>query len=956
MEKKEINRKNMSYSSFLNLNEENSYSNKKEISSNNKILYLNIDSKNHLKERSKDETEIINQRIDEFNERKSIADETEMSKQNLTNQITKQFLNKLYPKCDASVRKISLQISQYICSQKKLSKDNIEEYISYFYSLRRDIKYSNALKLTKDVFRKIGYIFCYTYEKVTQCLIKESKGIKECILKIIENNIDVLSDFFLYCENNGLNYSTEKKTTVWKNLKKKYEIPPELIFLINLFHRMHILDINIEFDGENLCEEDIKLFSITLLNINFILPKLEQINLNFIHNKLQFSLYKRYYTKIFNLLMLSEETIKRNKIKNQSLMYDMKWDFENNFNLEEYRKKKVKDIPSITYDDYSILCCIDEKITKNERKTGNIRTFNSLAYDKKVNNNLLSKDSITNKKKNKDENDKEYKNYKNLICNPIFDDFEILLEDEFDNSYLNTSSTKIKVDKDRISNVHKKQKLSNKNIYIDLLEKNYAIFDIMLMIICGVTRIESIKKLVLISNEFYNRDLINYMIINYGVDIASIDDEFHVLDMLYNKMSNITSNLDLLNIEINSLDILSFDKIIGIIYKNQSLNTLNLSLFSSDVSYFIITLFKVYEQMKSIEEISRYVINKGSNFTVDEFEEKIVNDISSYFADNLNLLFEIIKKKNNLTTLGLNFDLPNILINNNNYKTPIFKLILNIIFLINNNESNKNSKITKLTLLSPYTIFDNRSEKNIDELFKDINIYKNCTELKELNLQFQFYNIRYIKNLISTNLTTLSIGDLDLVSFDALVNYLTSYNFSIKSSLEYLNIKILNKITSFNTEIKLILRKLFNIKIKTLSELKLFSNLIINSKANYSYLIKILKYNWIPAYTIILNKESSKITYINSDLIKNITFLVSGELEKKIFKEYFLKQLKREKNNKKDINDEIFWILKYIFICNYSYHNLSFFEVQKLSFTILQFLYLTSDAKLLHSIEEEHKT
>jgi hypothetical protein len=135
--------------------------------------------------------------------------------------------------------------------------------------------------------------------------MKESKGIKECILNILEKNIDVLTDYFYYCEENGLDPLQVQKTTVWKNLRKKYEIPPELIFLINIFHRMNVLDVNIEFDREILTEEDIKLFTITILNINIILPKLEQINLNFIHDKLQFNLYKRYYTKIFNLLKIS---------------------------------------------------------------------------------------------------------------------------------------------------------------------------------------------------------------------------------------------------------------------------------------------------------------------------------------------------------------------------------------------------------------------------------------------------------------------------------------------------------------------------------------------------------------------------------------------------------------------------------------------------------------------------
>jgi hypothetical protein len=596
------------------------------------------------------------------------------------------------------------------------------------------------------------------------------------------------------------------------------------------------------------------------------------------------------------------------------------------------------------------LCCVEEKTTKNE-KSGKIRFFNGLVNDKNIKNALSTKDLYFKKDISKEETKDNDKDFKNSILSKNFDDFELISDDEADISSLKTTSTK---KSDKNSNSNKKVKLNNnKNMYLELLEKNAKIFDIILMTICGVTTIESIKKLIIISNDFYNRDLINYMIKYYGVDIASIDNEFHVLDMLYNK----TNNLDLLNIEINSLDIMSFDKIIGIIYKNQSLNTLKLSFFSSDVSYFIITLLKVYEEIKSNEQISQYVINQGTNFTLEKFEEKIVDDISQLFIDDLYLLFEIIKNKNNLEVLGLNFDLPTILINNENYKRPIFKLILNILFLIENNECKNNNKIKKLTLLSPYTIFDNRSENNIDELFKDIHIYKKCNVLKELNLQFQFYDIKYIKNLISTNLLVLSIGDLDIISFDKLVNYLTSYNFSINSALERLNIKLLNKITSFNTEIKVILRKLFNIKIKTLLELGLFTNLIINNKANYSYLIKILKYNWIQTYTIILNDESNKIIHINNNLKKDLSFLVPSTLENIVFKETFLKEKKREKNNqKKDQNDEIFWILKYLFICRYSNNKLSFFEVQNLSFTILQFLYLTSNVKLLHKIEEEQKT
>lgn len=915
----------ISYSSFLRDDGKEDTNKNKEIMLINNNVYINIDSKNNIEETSEKELRIINQRILDINEIKSNSN-NEISKEDLTKQITKKFLDKLYPKCETSARKISLLISREIRLIKKLSKDVIEEYINYFYSLRHDIKYSRTLKLTTEVFRNIGYILCYIYSKFTQFSMKESGGIKECIKKIIEKKIDVLTDYFFYCDENQIDPMKVKKTKVWKSLRKKYEIPPELIFLINMFHRMTILDINIEFDGEVLGEEDIKLFTITILNINYILPKLEHLNLNLIHNKLQFFLYKRYYKKIFNLFALGEETIKKNKIKEHSLIYNIKWDFEKEFNLNEYRKNDISneilEVNKVIYDDYSILCFTQEKSLKGEID-GKKGIFNSLVYNSSTDN------LIKVSKKDNNKINKKFSLFKKNI-----EDYEIL---ENDSSSLKTTSKKNKK--------NEKEQNGNKNEYIKILENNSGIFDIILMTLCGVTKIESIKKLNLLSNDFYNKDLINYMIKNYGVDIASIDDEFHILDMLYNK----TKNLDLLNIEINSLDIMSFDKIMGIICKSQSLNSLKLSFFSADVSYLTITLLKVYEQIKKNEEIAEFVLNEGKNFTVDNFEKKIVNDISTFFIDNLYLLFEIIKNDNKLEALGFNFDLPDILIDNMNYRIPIFKLMLNIIILIDNKELKNINKIKKLTLLSPYTKFDNRIGNNIDIIFKDIQIYKNCNVLKELNLQFQFYNVNYVKNIISPNLTKLSIGDLDYFSFNKIVNYLTSYNFSIKSSLIHLSIKLLNKIVYFDTEIKNALNKLFNIKIKNLLELELYSNIIIKNKINYSYLIKMLSNNWIPSYKIILNENEVTNKIINDNNNKEIYFLVSKSIENIV-----KKNEQKDCFNKSDIkNDEneVFWILKYLFNCKYSNQSLTFFEIKYLIFTILKYLYSTFNVKISYQIK-----
>ena len=920
-----------------NKSNNNNYSDKEDLLINND-LYLNIDSKYALKGASKDDIEFIRERIQTFQDDKSYKDE--ISKEKLTQYITQKFLDKLFPKCESNVRKISLSISREIQAIKKLTLEIIENNIDYFYSIRHEIKYLKSLKLTKERFRNIGYILCFIYPKITKFKIKESSEIKKYLKEVVKNNnniniknkvsIDVLTDYFFYCGENGIDPSQIKKTKVWEILIKKYEVPPELIFLVNLFGGIKYLVIDIDFEGEKLDNEDIKLFTITILNTSFIFPFLDHVSLNFIHNKLQFSLYERYYSKIINLLKLGEETIKKNIIRNHNLIYNKKWDFEHDFNLEEYSKNQMvnQNNLKIVYDEYSILYYLEENDNKNKQEEEK-KSFFRFIY------------------KNKDNKSRE-----NLILsqNNDFNIDEFNSDDEIDNDVKSSRTQK----NYRSNTFFPKKKNNNNNNenekkiqYKDVLEENAGIFDIILMTICCITKIDSIKELDLISNDFYNLDFVNYLKKCYKLDAASIDDEYHILDMLYK-----AKKFELLNIEINSLDIMTFDKIICIIYKNEFLKSLKISFFSSDVSYFIITIFKVYEEIKKSEDIIKYALKERSNLSLESFEKKILDELSTYFIKDLFLLFEIIKSKKNLEELGLNFDIPNILLNNKNYKVPIFKFLLNIIFLIDNNEFLNKNKIKKLTLLSPNTIFDNRKEYIIDEIFKEIRIFKNCKQLKELNVQFQFYEIKYLKNIISSNLVILSIGDLDLLTFEELVNYLISYNFSKKSALTHLSIKILKKINYFSTELKMILRNLFSIKIKNLTELKLFTDIIIDNKAKYIYLMEILRNNWIPYYTITLNEISNNTISKYNKLKQNLPFLVPRSLETKIFKENELKAKKKDSNFY--VNEEMFYALKYLFTYRYTNNTLGFFEIKNIIFIILKYIYLTSNIKILHKLDQSY--
>ena len=193
---------------------------------------------------------------------------------------------------------------------------------------------------------------------------------------------------------------------------------------------------------------------------------------------------------------------------------------------------------------------------------------------------------------------------------------------------------------------------------------------------------------------------------------------------------------------------------------------------------------------------------------------------------------------------------------------------------------------------------------------------------------------------------------MDIFTFDKLVNYLTSYNFSIQSNLSYITIKLIGAITNFNTQIKLIFQKLFNINLINLIKLNLFTNLIINKKMNYLFLNKLLQNNWISNYVITLNEQSKKIiNYYNIFGRKKILFLVSESIQNIVFKESGNFIVRRNKFH----SSEIYWILKILFINkqrnNYTY--LGYFEIQYLIFTILKYLFLTANAKLEHEYNFE---
>ena len=863
------------------------------INFNEVYSYLKIDYKNYFSEMTNDDyeyiQEIISSSFDEKNG-KGVKIET-------INEIMIKFLEKVSPNCFADPIFISRYLSKEICKFRKITKNKIEEYIDYFFSFRYDLLYSTNFCLNLKTLKYLGYILSYMFSKFHKYSIKDAKEFKKLLKKTIEKRSDALMDYYKFINENNIkeNDSRNKKTYYWKNNRKKYLIPPELNFLVNRFIKIKTIEIELDFQGEIIDEENFKLISIFLLNVDYIFVNLTHFKINFINQKMQYELYSGYFRDLLQEADIDRNIIKKNKILNPELIYDKKWNFEYNFNLEEYRiidKNKNKEEfnkRNLIYDDYNLLYFNNTKKELKEKQMLNSTIEKRNSNETEINSNINNNTDKNTKKAIKEEtnSNKNNNNEKQIINNII----------------------------------------KGKNNYIDIIENNSYFLDLLAMIIVSIGRLNLINNLDIIMNDSYNNEFIIHLFQSYDINEDLIDNNFHILDFIYNKIRDIKK----VNIEINGLDTLTFTKILNLIHKNEKLNALQLSLFSSDAIYLRIPLLKLYNQI--IGNADKLLTNENINI-----ESKILDDLIPFFIDNLSVLFELLKKNKHLEILGFNFDLPSILKNQQNYIKPILKFILNILFLLDNYKC----KLRKLTILAPSIVIDNKILTGVNNIVSDININKNNKILNELNIQMQFYQIIDIKNLISQRIIKLNIGDLDLITFKFLIKYLISYKFCSKSILENLGIGLNKTITNLSTEIKIILRELFYIKLSNLLELNIYTNIIIN-ESKYNYILDIIKDNWISSITITFNSESNDVLNNCKNLRENIKFLVPPKLTKKIF------NIKNIQEN----NDVIYWYLKYLFEYKY-YNSSSNFTSKKLCInSILKYLYKENIVKIKHSLVDD---
>ena len=884
--------------------------------------YLKINTKNQFDEYNSNESnkklnEIINY-IDELLEEK-----------NQIESISQLLLEKLFPKCQNKSFLISKLISKKIIKSKKINRKIIEEKIKYFFDKRIEIRYSKKLMLNRDTINNLGYILCYSFSKFEDFKIYETKDLSKYVKE--SKKYDAINDFYKYCNENGISPIDNSLLDFLEGKNNNYLLPGEFIFLINIFDCINILEIDMNINIDKFDEnfyDDFYLFIITHLNIYYLAVLTNHFKMDFNNEQFQKDIYDYYSNELKPVYNKNYRYIKKNINILENNIFKKRWDFETDYIFLNKNKRFSKEEESIIRKEI--------KKTNKENKSVNQKPFDGrLSYSRPLQKREFIDLIGSNKKRKESIFTKTITNSSRAQTEtfPEFDVYEINRNNTFPE----------KTDKKKI-----------RDKYEEMVDKNKNILDLIYIVSLGIIRLKNLKNLDIIMTDFYYKEFINHFGQLYSSSKPpSGINHFHLLNRFIKKMQG----LQVFNIEFNSLDYLTFYRVLSLLKKNEELYSLKFSFFSSFISYSPQYLYKLYVQNMDKKEINNNGIISPESFLLQEF--------LPFFIENLEVLFELIRTKiNKLEILSFNFDIPEIITINQRYLIGILKFILNILFLV----YTPKTKIKKLIILSPKTILDSRSMLHIEHFIKNIDIGKKNKTIKEFSIQLQFFRINNIKSLISHNLIILKIGEVDIYTLNELTKYICSYNFFKKSSLKSLTIGILNFITQFSKEVEYLLNELFSLKIKTLKELKISSNINIKKEKNF---YKILENNWISNCILSLN-EKSKLAWKQQEiderikqimenknkkkkaekpLNKKLLYLIHNELEEELLTANELAARNKKKITNTDC--EVVWYIKYLLIFKYSKMKnikINYYEMKNIIFHILKFLYFTKTANIKDEI------
>ena len=292
--------------------------------------YFKIDGKNTFSigdaEESKDKLYKILNDNDDF-----IIEYYEMQKK-----IISIFYEKVY-KTDTDPFNICHQLSKQLMKSLNIHKNTVDEKLEYFINKKTyDYKYSKKFEFTKENIQYLGYILSYSYNKFSSFRINNSKDLKANVELTKKEKTDVLTLFYAHCFDIGKSQEECSKTQFWKKNCHNLHLPGTFVFLINIFIYIETIEININFKEDKLTKDDVNLFILCILNLQYIFVQKLNVKVNLINEELQCLVYRRFYKELY--INTRDDNFKMIYMNKEDI-YKKKWDFETEFLLDKYMVK-----------------------------------------------------------------------------------------------------------------------------------------------------------------------------------------------------------------------------------------------------------------------------------------------------------------------------------------------------------------------------------------------------------------------------------------------------------------------------------------------------------------------------------------------------------------------------------------------------------------------------------------
>ena len=394
-------------------------------------------------------------------------------------------------------------------------------------------------------------------------------------------------------------------------------------------------------------------------------------------------------------------------------------------------------------------------------------------------------------------------------------------------------------------------------LYPNVIKNNSNIFEVLLLIIYSVKKLPYINSLKINIPDGYNIEINDYLRTKGVQNIYNIQ----FIDFLAT-----INNLIELDVKFNSMEATTFEKILYMIKNNPNLKKLKLNFFPNEKEYFNnYQLLKIEENNFLREMLKKNFVNKNAVLNglliyddiKDEYnlKEKVYNNLQKSF-ENFFVLLTMMEEKSNLESLSLEINRPFDSINKSLFWI-FLKLFFNLLLDFNRELLNLKEFIFKM----PYLNLDNSYYSFIETFFNGINLNFKNKLMTNLHLECQMTNIPNLSNLISYNLTTLTLGHLDLISFKSLVTFFHSKEFVENSKLKKLSIILSKSIVVFRECKDEINNLIVGKNPENLSQLSLSCHFNID----HDDLIEILKKangNYVEQYTFIMNMASES-DYMN---------------------------------------------------------------------------------------------